>query len=316
MPTVQRPLISIVTPSFNAGGTIRDTMESILPQLADDVEHLLIDAGSTDNTLEIARLYPHLSVISERDRGIYDGMNKGAALAKGDWILFLQADDWLPDESLEIYRMAISENPRASVICGSAEAVKEHQGNWLTVWTVKEISRKALSVANIALDEPMINARLVKKDIFDALGGFSLKYTLASDRDFLLRAAEAGINQCTVDALTYRYRWHPGSSTMTEGNRLTKKLFQENLAIAKSHHTKATGSSRKALCQWLDRLMVQSGMNAIEEFRWRELLEIFREGSAQNPLWSILLAKEALRSFPGFVARGGKTRTQVLNRKD
>jgi len=291
-------------------------MESLLPQLSGDVEHLLIDACSSDGTLDIARKYPHLTLLSERDHGIYDGMNKGAALAKGEWILFLQADDWLPAGTIETYRKAILEDPMASVICGSAEAVKETQGGWSGVWSVTETSRKLLTAENIALGEPMINARLFKKRAFEELGGFSLDYTLASDRDFLLKASAAGMNQQEVDVMTYRYRWHSGSSTMTEGNALTARLSQENLAIAKAHLQKSNGRTKSVLRQWHDRLTVQAAMNALEECRWGDLLKCFKEGSSENPGWMACFTAEILRSLPGFVSRGGRTKSRILKLKE
>ena len=309
---MQQPLISIITPTFNAGGTIGETMESVLPQLSDDMEHLLIDACSTDGTLDIARKYPHLTVLSERDRGIYEGMNKGAALAKGKWILFLQADDWLPVGTLDAYQEAILRTPEVDVICGSAEAVKRAEGRWKPVWRVTKGDLKKLSPENIALGEPMINARLFKKRAFEKLGGFSLEYSLASDRDFLLKASAARMNQHEVDAMTYRYRWHSGSSTMTEGNPLTTRLSQENLAIAKKHLPKATGRSRRELRQWHDRLNVQAAMNALENFQWRDLVQAYHEGTAENRGWILCFAGEIIRSLPGFISRRGKSRTRLL----
>jgi hypothetical protein len=202
----------------------------------------------------------------------------------------------------------------AEVICGSAEAVRESSGRWSTVWTVRDINRKKLTVKNIALGEPMINARLFRKSFFKNLGGFSLNYSLASDRDFLLRAAEAGGAQQEVDAITYRYRWHSGSSTMTEGNALTDKLSHENLAIAKTHLSKAIGGSRKTLLRWHDRLTVQAAMNSLEDCRWSGLIQVFREGSSKNRVWGFYFAAEILRSLPGFLFRGGRTRKQILLR--
>ena len=312
--SVQRPLISIITPSFHAAGTIGETLDSVLPQLSGDVEHLLIDACSTDGTLEIAGKYPHLSIRSERDRGIYDGMNKGAALAAGEWLLFLQADDWLPAGTLDAYRKAVKESPMAEVICGSAEAVKESDGHWSPVWSVTDASRKQLSAENIALGEPMINARLFRKSSFEKLGGFSLDYSLASDRDFLLRATEAGVIQYQVDSLTYCYRWHTGSSTMTEGNKLTSKLSQENLAIAKTHLPRASSTSRRALLTWHKRLTVQAAMNALENFSWKDLVQASWEGMSENGEWLASFAVEILRSLPGLLNRGGRTRSQILRK--
>ena len=309
---MQRPIISIITPSLRAAGTIGETLDSVLPQLSGDVEHLLIDACSTDGTLEIAGKYPHLSIRSERDRGIYDGMNKGAALAAGEWLLFLQADDWLPAGTLDAYRKAIKEYPMAEVICGSAEAVKESSGRCSAVWSVADRDQKKLTSENIALGEPMINARLFRKSSFEKLGGFSLEYSLASDRDFLLRAAETGVVQQQVDAMTYCYRWHAGSSTMTEGNALTAKLSQENLAIAKTHLPRASSTSRIALRRWHDRLTIQAAMNALENFQWRDLVKAYREGTAQNRGWILCFSGEIICSLPGFISRGGKSRTRIL----
>jgi len=313
---VQRPLISIITPSLHAAGTIGETLDSVLPQLSGDVEHLLIDACSTDGTLEIAGKYPHLSVRSERDRGIYDGMNKGAALAAGEWLLFLQADDWLPAGTLDAYRKVVKESPMAEVICGSAEAVKESSGRWSTVWSVTDRDQKKLTSENIALGEPMINARLIKKSAFEKLGGFSLEYSLASDRDFLLRAVETGVVQQQFDAMTYCYRWHTGSSTMTEGNALTSRLSQENLAIAKTHLPRASSTSKRSLRRWHDRLTVQAAMNALENFRWKDLVQASREGMSENTGWVACFSEVILRSLPGFLSRGGRTKSRILKLKE
>jgi glycosyltransferase involved in cell wall biosynthesis len=310
---VQRPLISIITPSFNASGTIDETLQSAVTQHYKDVEHLLIDACSIDGTLEIAGKYPHLTILSEHDRGIYDGMNKGAALASGEWLLFLQADDWLPAGTLNAYREAIAESPMTSVICGSAEAVKESGGQWSPVWSVTDRDQKKLTTGNMALGEPMINARLFKRSAFEKLGGFSLEYSLASDRDFLLRAAENGVIQHELDAMTYKYRWHAGSSTMTEGNALTGKLSRENLAISKVHLLRASAASRGTLLTWHDRLTIQAAMNALENFQSKDLVQAFREGMSENAGWVGCFAAEILRSLPGFLSRGGKTRTQILS---
>jgi GT2 family glycosyltransferase len=239
-------------------------------------------------------------------------MNKGAALARGEWHLFLQGDDWLPEGTIEAYRRAIADNPEAEMICGNCEAVRESDGTWTQVWSVNNLGSKKLTVGNIALGEPMINARLIRRNLFWRLGGFSLEYSLASDRDFLLRASEAAGIQHEVDAMTYRYRWHSGSSTMTEGNTLTAKLSRENLAIAKAHLSKTSTCSRAALLKWHERLAIQVAMNALEEYRWRDLLQAFKAGVSENPGWIIWFGAEIMCSLPGFFLRGGKSRTQLL----
>lgn len=86
---------SLITPAFNSALTIRDTLESIRNQDYPGIEHIVIDGGSSDRTLEIVGEYPHVSkVVSEPDNGLYDAMNKGIRLAGGDIIGIINSDDF------------------------------------------------------------------------------------------------------------------------------------------------------------------------------------------------------------------------------
>lgn len=302
--------ISIVTTTFNAGITIGEALQSV--GLLDHVtEHLLVDAASQDNTLEVARNFPRVRILSEPDQGIYDGMNKGAQHARGDWLLFLQGDDWLPDGTLEAYRSAIKRHPEAEMFCGDCEAVKESDGTWLPIWSVTDLVLKKLTVKNIALGEPMINARLIRKDIFWKLGGFSLEYSLASDRDFLLSAAEAGVRQREIQIPTYRYRWHSRSSTMTEGNSLSAKLRQENLRIAQRHQELLSGDDKGAIRNWRAKLAVEHAMNAMENCDMKSFGEACRHGLKSHAYWGFSLCVEIACRLPGYLKRGCRTRTQA-----
>lgn len=92
---VDYPLISIITITYNASGQLSPTMKSVAEQTYLDYEHLIIDGASTDNTLEIARSLGgrKLRILSEPDKGLYDAMNKGLSLARGKYVLFLNAGD-------------------------------------------------------------------------------------------------------------------------------------------------------------------------------------------------------------------------------
>lgn len=93
--TEHTPLISIITITYNAAGELTPTMKSVKEQSFTDYEHLIVDGASKDNTLEIARTNGgnSLRILSERDRGLYDAMNKGLKMAKGKYVLFLNAGD-------------------------------------------------------------------------------------------------------------------------------------------------------------------------------------------------------------------------------
>jgi len=106
--------ISIITPSFNQGEFIRDTIESVLAQDYPNVEHIVVDGGSTDNTVEILKSYKHLIWTSEPDNGQTDALNKGFAKSTGDIVTWLNSDDWyepnifpLVAEELKIHSMIV-----------------------------------------------------------------------------------------------------------------------------------------------------------------------------------------------------------------
>lgn len=92
--TAQKPTISVITPSFNSGSKLRRAIESVLAQNFIAFEHIVVDAGSTDETLSILKSYPHIKWISESDRGQSDALNKGFAISSGDIIVSLNCDDY------------------------------------------------------------------------------------------------------------------------------------------------------------------------------------------------------------------------------
>ena len=97
--TSGRSRISVITPSFNQAGYIEQNIRSVLDQQYPDFEHIVIDGGSTDGTVEVLKRFPHLKWISEKDNGQSDALNKGFAMASGDIICWLNSDDWLAPEA-------------------------------------------------------------------------------------------------------------------------------------------------------------------------------------------------------------------------
>ncbi len=106
---MNKPILSIITPTYNAGSTIGKAIESVANQHLKEIEHVIIDGVSEDDTVEIIRSYQkkytHIRFISEPDRGAYEAMNKGIDLSSGEWIYFLGADDVLVNEHIlqELY---------------------------------------------------------------------------------------------------------------------------------------------------------------------------------------------------------------------
>jgi len=129
------PKFSIITPTFNQAEFIRDTIESVRGQHYPNYEHLIIDGGSTDGTVEILKEYPHLQWISEPDRGQADAINKGFARATGDIITWLNSDDWFAPGIFAEVVQALSQYP---VVLGGCEITDR---NRRTIMTVPNLER-------------------------------------------------------------------------------------------------------------------------------------------------------------------------------
>lgn len=306
-------VFSIVTPTLNVERTIREAVESVLGQDdgtgRQDWEHLVLDGGSEDGTLQILSEYPHLRVISEKDDGLYDAMNRGARLARGQFLLFLQGDDWLLPGALEVFREAMrtSAGAEPDLLCGGAEAVLEDGS---TKWSRSGGRDGEFSLENLVLGEPMVNAKVYGRGFFEALGGFSTEFRLASDREFLLRALARNPVVREVNAVVYRYRWHEGSRTMSEGNQLSTRLNEENTAVCERFLQKGVHSWRGVLRQWHRALTVQAAMVALEEFAVRRWFRAAGRGTRWSPFWILAFATEVLRCLPGFIGRGFRTRSR------
>ena len=117
--------ISIITVSYNAVKTIEETINSVLNQSYSNIEYIIIDGGSRDGTVDIIKKYQDkINVwISEPDKGIYDAMNKGIKLAKGDWIGIINSDDCYCIDAFDTILNTISKNPNAELIFGNLNII-------------------------------------------------------------------------------------------------------------------------------------------------------------------------------------------------
>ena len=184
----ETPVVSIVTVALNAARTLERTIASVQAQTFHSVEHVLVDGGSTDGTLDIIRRMarPQDYWISEKDRGISDAFNKGVAMARGRYILILNADDWLSPEQIG-HSIAALEKSGADFVFGDlifyeGERALFRYGGDPTY--AKVIRRRWPSVGHPTL--------LAARGCFERVGLFDPIYRNAMDYDWLLRVHCAG----------------------------------------------------------------------------------------------------------------------------
>jgi glycosyltransferase involved in cell wall biosynthesis len=129
-----KPLISVVTPSWNQGKYISDCIESVMGLEDGLVEHIIVDNCSDDETAEVMAKYPHLRTLIEKDEGQSEALNKGIAMSKGDWVLWLNADDYMWPGALQSFVDLVRGQPDLDAVYGHMEFVREDGASIRTIF--------------------------------------------------------------------------------------------------------------------------------------------------------------------------------------
>lgn len=220
---------TIVTPTLNRRALLEQALDSVLAQKHDDIEHIVIDGGSTDGTLEMLAARPDVIVLQDRRRGLYDAINLGIERAAGDAIGLLNSDDLYAAGAFATVADAFAADPDAQAVCGGAELF----GDGGPIERYDDPRDRALDAHAALIGACIPNARFFRRQVFDKVGLFSLDYPHIADRHFLARTLIAGIRTVPVDSLVYRYRQHGGSLTFAEGVAEGEMLRSELLRLAR-----------------------------------------------------------------------------------
>lgn len=183
--------LSIITVSYNSQDTIKDTINSVLDQTYLDIEYIIIDGNSTDETMNIVNSYGNKisKIISEKDNGIYDAMNKGVLNSSGDIIALLNSDDVYIDKNIVTSIMEIfNNNSQIDILYGDILYVKNRNiDSVVRKWTSKKYFDNFFEFGNV----PPHPTLFLKKSVYEEIGLFNTKYRLAADYDLMLRIFKA-----------------------------------------------------------------------------------------------------------------------------
>jgi len=230
----ENKLISIITPSYNRAEMIGTAIESVLSQNYPNFEHIIIDANSTDNTIDVLAQYPHVKVIREPDSGMYDALNKGLKAAIGDYIGFLNTDDhYAPD----IFNLIAEqfENAATDAVVGQAEIFrKDHIGKHVVIRQISPALPENL-LGQVIFRVPIFNAWFFRRSIFEENGGFDTNYRIAGDRELLLRYIIADFSYRRINKVVYYYQQHANALTTTGGDSNYMSYAPEHLKLTKDY---------------------------------------------------------------------------------
>lgn len=174
------PVLTIVIPTFNSGETLNNALKSIVNQTIKDIEIVIIDSVSNDNTLEIVEKYKmelqNINVVSEKDKGIYDAMNKGIIIAKGTWIYFMGSDDSLYESTTIEKFLRNEEIKKNEIVYGNVYSTR-FNGSYDGLFTYSKLINK--NICHQAI--------FFRKSAFIKIGKFNLKYKVYADWDHNIR---------------------------------------------------------------------------------------------------------------------------------
>ena len=224
------PKISIVTPSFNQGIFIEETIKSVLSQSYPNLEHLVIDGGSIDNTIEVLNRYPHLLWVSEKDRGQTHAVNKGLMKATGEIIGWVNSDDtYLPDAFAAVVQKFQSDKD-CYVVFGDYHAIDE-KGNLL--YEQKGFAGSYEEMIRwwdytYAIHQPTV---FVRKNVFDTVGLLDESFHYTMDHEWWFRIAKH-YQFYHIDYYIATYRMHKDAKTFEP---LEYHVYPDLLRASKKH---------------------------------------------------------------------------------
>lgn len=198
-----KPLFSIITVSYNAASTLPATLASVREQTCRLYEYILIDGASADNTVKLASesgIEP-MTIISEKDKGIYDAMNKGLGIATGDYVIFLNAGDSFHNaHTLQLIADAIMDNDYPGIVYGQTQIVDSSR---------KRIGDRHLTApADLTLDS-FKNGMVVCHQAFIVLrklvDNYDTRYRFAADYEWCTRCLQRSQRNCYIDRILIDY---------------------------------------------------------------------------------------------------------------
>jgi len=213
---------SIITPSLNQGRFIPQCINSVLAQEGIDFEHIITDAGSTDETLEVLQRHPHLKWTSEPDKGMSDGINKGFRKATGDWVMWLNCDDYfLPGALAKVKEYALA-HPEADVIHGDCVYVTEDDVPMRRKYDTPVDEWDFLFVGCCIPS----TATFYNRRVLEAGQWLDTDYRNCMDWEYYLRLMRSGFKFGYVPEALAGFRWHEESTTQKNWQRMIDEGYR------------------------------------------------------------------------------------------
>lgn len=272
-----RPLVSVLTPVLNAATYLSDTIRSIRNQSYENIEHVFADGGSTDGTLELIREYAethNVRWISEPDSGTSEANNRAAAMASGEFIIFVSSDDllfpWAIEAAVDVFRA----RPDVDVVYGDhLDFWGDLQGAVPRLMFVPDASAGRLKYVHTV---PFWS--FMRRHVYPDVGGCNTDLSYHNDHEFCYRVAQQATCM-KVDEFFYIFRKHPA-----QFSRVTRMDADASLAAVEVDVAYPSGWTARWIRRWYRAVTFAYGRMALLRFLYRTML-MDRFGRVPSEAW-------------------------------
>jgi glycosyltransferase involved in cell wall biosynthesis len=228
---------TIITACYNSEETIERTFKSILKQKFKNIEYIVIDGNSNDNTVSIIKDFDKKFIskgidfkwLSEPDNGIYDAMNKGIDMASGDIIGIINSDDWYRDNAISLVNKGNQKEPDADIFYGDLLKVIDNE----TMLGFGYINSK--KIQSLRLNHPTM---FVKKQVYKELGNYDTNFKIGADRDFVFRALNNNMKFKKIDEIISYFSLEGVSNEYDSFKKLLNRVIEELNILEKNNINK------------------------------------------------------------------------------
>ncbi len=241
---IQLPRISIVLPVLNSVATIEKAIASVLNQDYENIELIILDAGSTDGTVEVIKRYESKIAYwhSKPDGSPGLAINVGLSKATGEITGQLMADDWYEPGTFALAAKAYIDNPTVDIIsfCGRIVRFDANEKVFRTLVSYTTEAELAMTLQNMCFGIPALDARFIAKRYLEKIGLLEPfdsqgKHNFSTDRELLIRAAVLGCNNVFVPHLGHTYLAHEDSATFGKNRANQNKILQEHMDLVTNY---------------------------------------------------------------------------------
>jgi glycosyltransferase involved in cell wall biosynthesis len=221
-----KPKFSIVTCTWNSAATLADTLASVQRQTCQDVEHIFVDGGSTDGTLDMIAAYPgNKRVLRDVGGGISRAMNQGIEAARGEFVAHLHSDDYYATDDVLATVAERFDREQVDWVFGTVQVLKD--GRLIPPYAMQPFSYRSFAAGRASVPHPAV---FIRKSAFERVGMFDEKLKYAMDIDLWLRLGQVA-RPATVDRPLTIFRDHAGS--VSSANKI--KARQEEFRVRKRY---------------------------------------------------------------------------------